>query len=386
MLPNKKVIIAGCGLSGMITALAFAKCNIPSVIIEHRFASEKDFFSDIRTTALTAHSKNFFENVGVWEELSKFAGNFNDIYVADNSSSDMIHLSSSTLSDSKKMGYLLQNEDFKKCLFSLTSSSDKIKIIDSTKYEVIQNTELGCDIKLGNGEKYHADLLIACDGRSSEIKSRYFSSDVEKSYDQHAITFLVHHEKKHEGTAVEHFMPSGPFAILPLLDQNISSVVWTIKSEQKDVMMNLPKDEFTYLIQQNFGEFLGKITIKSEVAAFPLKAYSTKKYYNKRVALIADTAHIVHPLAGQGLNQGIKDIEILSKLIHEYGINDYALGEYESLRKPDNNDMFELTDAINTVFSNDSKMLYAVRQIGFNVIENFAPLKDMLIEYAMGRR
>lgn len=385
MLPNK-IVIAGCGLSGMITALAFARYNIPTIIIERRSVDHKDFFNDIRTTALTASSKKFFEHIGIWDKLSEVTGVFNDIYVIDNRASDMIHFASSSLKNDMKMGYLIQNTDFKKLLFSAVSSNELIHLIKNTEYEVTKSTELGCAVSLDNGDIHECDLLIVCDGRGSKIRRRYFSSNIEKSYNQYAITFVVYHEKQHEGTSVEHFMTNGPFAILPLKDQNISSVVWTIKSDQKDVMMSLPRDEFSYLVQQNFGQFLGKITIQGDIAAFPLSAYETKKYYNKKIVLVSDTAHIIHPLAGQGLNQGIKDIATLARLIQEYGASDYALEEYQSLRKPDNRDMFELTDAINALFSNDSKILYSMRQIGFKAIERFPSLKGLLVKYAMGKR
>jgi len=181
-------------------------------------------------------------------------------------------------------------------------------------------------------------------------------------------------------------MPTGPFAILPLKDQNFSSVVWTIKSDMKDAVLNLPKDEFLHMVQKNFGLFLGDIIIKSEIASFPLRAYSTNKYYNKRIVLVADSAHVIHPLAGQGLNQGIKDIESLASNILEFGANTHSLETYQNMRKNDNNAMLEITDTLNTLFSNNSRILHTVRQFGFKAAEKVSPFKKLLIKYAMGRR
>lgn len=384
MHPN--ITILGSGLSGMLTALAFAKHNMPTTIIESRSSKHKDFFKDVRTTALTLSSKKFFEDIEIWKDLVQIAGALNDIYVADNKAPEMLHFASEDLEDGELMGHLVENSHFKKLLFELVTKNKLINLLEDHSYDIKQNTEDGCKLVLNHKLQYECDLLIVCDGMNSKARQKYFSSAIEKSYNQHAITFIVQHEKPHEGTAVEHFMHSGPFAILPLKDQYLSSVVWTISSEKKDAIMNLPSDELEYLVQQNFGDFLGKITIKSDAAAFPLKFYETKQYYNKKIILIADTAHIMHPLAGQGLNQGIKDIACLIESILEYGVSNLALKQYQKARQADNSNMLEITDTINALFSNKSTMLHGARQIGFKAIEEVPLFKKLLVKYAMGRR
>ncbi|MDP4709020.1 MAG: FAD-dependent monooxygenase [Rickettsiaceae bacterium] len=383
---HPKITILGCGLSGMLTALAFAKHNIPTTIIELRSSKQKDFFKDVRTTALTSSSKKIFEEMGIWPEVEQIAGAFNDIYVADNKAPEMLHFASDDLEEGELMGHLVENSNFKKLLFELVINNKLITLLEESSYDIKENTEDGCKLVLNQKLEHECDLLIVCDGMNSKARQRYFSSATEKSYNQHAITFIVQHEKSHEGTAVEHFMPSGPFAILPLKDQHLSSVVWTIASEKKDAIMNLAKDELEYLVQQNFGDFLGKISITSQAAAFPLKLYETKQYYNKKVVLIADSAHIMHPLAGQGLNQGIKDIACLIALILEHGASKYALTQYQKARQVDNSNMLEITDTINALFSNKSKMLHGARQLGFKAIEEVPLFKKLLVKYAMGRR
>jgi len=381
-----KIDILGCGLGGMITALALANNNIHTTIIEGRSAAHKDFFNDIRTTALTSSSKKFFKKIGVWDDVSKIAGPINDIYVADNKAPEMLHFASEELEHGEIMGHLVQNTEFKKCLFDLISANKHITLIEESPYEIIENRPDGCKLLLNKKSERNCDLLLVCDGQRSKAKQLYFTSETEKNYDQCAITFIAHHQKKHEGTAVEHFMPTGPFAILPLRDQNLSSIVWTVESDMKDAIMNLPKDEFTYLVQKNFGDFLGEIEIKTEAAAFPLKAYATSQYYNNSVVLVADTAHIMHPLAGQGLNQGIKDIDTLASLLFELGPSEYMLKTYQEGRKTDNSNMLEITDTINSVFSNHSKVMHGARRVGFNAIEKIPPFKKLMIKYAMGKR
>ena len=283
MHPNNNITITGCGLSGMISALALASNNIPSTIIEKKSCKDKSFFSDVRTTALTDSSRKFFEEIRIWEKISDFVGPINDIYVVDNKSSEMLHFASSDLEDGEIMGYLIQNTDFKKILYELVSSNKLINVIQNCSYEITENTVDGCSLILNDGEEHKSDLLLVCDGRYSTARQQFFSSNIEKTYAQCALTFIVHHTKTHEGTAVEHFMPTGPFAILPLKDQKRSSIVWTVDADMKDLLENLPKDEFKEIVQDNFGEFLGEIEVEGKVAGFPLKAYETDKYFNKRI-------------------------------------------------------------------------------------------------------
>ncbi len=383
---NTKITILGCGFSGMITALALANIGHEVTILEQKDPSSDQFFHDVRTTALTDHSKLFLDKTGLWDEVSEIAGPIIDIYVVDNKSPNILHFGQANLAPGQIMGYIVRNDDLKKKLYSITSSHPKIHIIDKVNYQIIDNSDK-CSIKIDtHANNIQSNLVIACDGPNSSTRKQYFSSSIDKKYNQFALTFLVKHENSHDGTAVENFMNSGPFAILPLKNKYHSSVVWTIESDLAKTILNLPNDEFLYLVEQNFGPFLGKIELISEVASYPLRAYLTSKYYNKNIVLIADTAHIIHPLAGQGLNQGIKDIESLRDNLTKYGLNQKALSNYENERRHDNNDMLEITDTINVIFSNNSRILHHARQTAFKAINKIDPFKKLLIEYAMGKR
>lgn len=383
---HPKITILGCGLAGMITALGLAKRDIPVTIIESRSSKDNNFFKDVRTTALTSSSKSVLQDIDIWGDLEKYTGCFNDIYVADNKSNEMLHFSSEKIGSAERMGHLIENTNFKQELFALASSNELITILENTSYVIEKNTSEECKLLLNNKEQHNCDLLIVCDGSASLAKQQYFSSQTEKAYNQHAITFVIRHEIAHEGTAVEHFMPSGPFAILPLKNQHLSSIVWSVESDKLEAIMNLPREELTYLVQQNAGDFLGTIQIENDAAAFPLKIYETKKYYNKKIVLVSDSAHIMHPLAGQGLNQGIKDISNLINNIVKFKANQYALEQYQKERQADNSHMLEATDLLNTIFSNHSRVLHGFRKLGFKAIENTPFLKSKLIKYAMGQR
>ncbi|CAK6518480.1 MAG: 2-octaprenyl-6-methoxyphenyl hydroxylase [Rickettsia helvetica] len=371
------IAILGCGLSGMLTALSFAKKGIETTIFESKSVKSPEFFKDIRTTALTPHSKNFLFSIEIWEELEKFMAEMQDVYVVDNKALEILDLRND---NDSLLGYVVQNSNFKKILLSQITDHPLITLIDNNEYQkVISHSDYSI-IKFDD-KQIKCNLLIICDGANSKVRSNYFANEIEKPY-QTALTFNIKHEKPHENSAMEHFLPLGPFALLPLKDQYAASVIWSTSSDQAALIVNLPVEEVRFLTQRNAGNSLGKITIDSEISSFPLKARIANRYFHNRIVLIADTAHTVHPLAGQGLNQGIKDIETLSMIIS----NNDTLQEYQKLRQDDNFIMYKLTDELNNIFSNYSKNLRYLRQIGFKTINNLKPIKNLITSYAMGER
>jgi 2-octaprenyl-6-methoxyphenol hydroxylase len=387
-----KVVILGCGFSGMLTALSLAKIGVKITIIEAKSIEDENFYNDIRTTALTPASEKFLRHLDLWPQIEMNAGAILDIYVVDNKAPEMLHFSLDGLAQGLQdnahttLGYIVKNSEFKKSLLTQVRNNNLITIIDKCGYQKIESSDEKVTVYLSDNKPVTFDLLIICDGHNSKARNYYFTAKINKYYKQTALTFNVLHEKEHKGTAVEHFMPSGPFAILPLKNQHSSSIVWTVKDIQSTLLQSLPDKEFEYHVQKNFGPFLGQITLDSKIGAFPLKAYITEKYFYKRIILIADTAHIVHPLAGQGLNQGIKDIETLTELIDNIGINIPMLEKYQLFREDDNLAMYLITDNLNRIFSNDSEWLRYLRRAGLKVINHFNPVKAKLIKYAAGKR
>ncbi len=380
------IAVFGSGLSGMLTALAFANLGIKVTVFETHSVEDASFFSDVRTTALTASSKDFLTEIGIWDSVQAIASNITDIYVADNKAPEMLHFClQETLPNAEKaMGHVVKNSEFKKLLLNELRRNSLISLFDKCDYQVINNTDTICQIAL-NGEVLDFDLLVLCNGPFSKVRERYFSNNIMKYYDQTAFTFNIKHKKAHEGTAIEHFMPSGPFAILPLKDQYTSNIVWSVRKDYVLALKHLPSDEFKHIVQQNIGDVLGEVVIDSAIGIFPLRACIARQYFYNRIVLVADSAHIVHPLAGQGLNQGIKDIKELTRLVETYGANYNTLAEYQERRQDDNLHMYNITDSLNRLFSNDNKALKFVRNIGFNLINKIPQIRNQLIQYAMGK-
>jgi 2-octaprenyl-6-methoxyphenol hydroxylase len=199
----------------------------------------------------------------------------------------------------------------------------------------------------------------------------------------------IKHEKYHEGTAVEHFTTNGVFAILPTKDQNRSSIVWATDSELAKIYVRMTHDELLIHLSNMFGDFLGGIAIDSNVQSFPLSARIAKKYFHNKIVLVGDSAHTIHPLAGQGLNQGIKDIKKLVEIVArnislKLPIDRIALEEYQNSRKWDNYLMYLATDNLDRIFSNNIPVLSQLRKLGLGIIESMPSLKNRLVKLATG--
>lgn len=370
----EKIVILGSGLGGMITALSLAAKGHKTLLLEK---TDLNFPKDNRNIAITNFSKMFFEEIGLWKELEPYMAPIKDVYVVDNFAPTMLHFDKAS-ENYDALGYMVEAKNLREIVSKNVHSNPLIDLRLSANYKV----EDGIFYLEEKEEK--ADLIIICDGKNSKVRKDHFKDQIEKSYNQSAIILNVSHAKRHENTAVEHFMPRGVFAILPLCKQNESSIVWVEKPEIAELYSRMDQNELVVYLKERFGDFLGDIEIISDVQAYPLSARLTEKYYNNNLVLIADSAHNIHPLAGQGLNQGIKDIKSLTYIISRnvdlgLKINNIALQEYENSRKTDNYFMYLITDNLNRFFCNNIPVLRFVRKIGIALIDKMPKLKAKFV-------
>ncbi|KAF8818455.1 FAD-dependent monooxygenase [Rickettsia endosymbiont of Cardiosporidium cionae] len=385
---KKQITVLGCGISGMITAIYLAEKGFKVIILESQPYIKNYLQEDIRSLAITNYSKELFEEIGIWGELTINARGIKNVYVVDNKADEIINFNDN---NKEFIGYIIESKNLRNTLLNhIQNNIIDIQIIYDTQYKCISNDIKGNVISIssesGHYDLIRSDLTILCDSKESKINKQYFSPMLDESYHQTAITFVVEHDIAHEGDAIEHFLPSGPFAILPLVSDHLSSVVWSLKEEYAKCLMLLEKHEIEYIVQKNFGSFLGNIKITTNIQEFPLKKYLSKTYYNKSLILVGDSAHTIHPLAGQGLNQGIKDIKLLGDIINNQDINTETLELYQKYRMQDNLDLFYLTDSLNKIFTNNSVILHKLRQLGFKIINTSPNIKSLITRYAMGYR
>lgn len=361
-----KISIQGCGITGMMMALSLANRNIKTRLFE-RSESEK-FPPDVRTTTFTQSSKEFLEEIGIWEYLETESGIVKDIYIVDNKSPKMLHLDRK---ENDKRGFVIPNDFIKETLYNLVKNNNLIEL--KKGFEADPKKE---------------DMVLICEGRSSKFLEN-FKNRINKSYKQAAIVLICKHELDHDNVAVEHFMPKGPFASLPMKNPKYSSIVWTEPLEMADQFKSMDRNKVEEHLQEKMGEFLGRVQIAGEIQIFPLSARITKNYYKNNMVLIGDSAHSIHPLAGQGLNQGIKDIASLTNIFAQrlkigLNIDELALKQYEHQRSRDNYLMFQMTDNLNKIFSNQIFPLSLLRKLGLSFLDEFSSLKKLISNYGTG--
>jgi 2-octaprenyl-6-methoxyphenol hydroxylase len=247
----------------------------------------------------------------------------------------------------------------------------------------------GIKVTFSDGNVVEASLLVAADGARSRLRERAGILTNGWDYDQSGIVVTVGHERDHQGRAEEHFLPAGPFAILPLKG-NRSSLVWTEKRSDAARIVALPEDEFKVELETRFGLHLGEIAALDKPRAFPLGYFVARSFIAERLALVGDAAHVIHPIAGQGLNMGLKDIAALAEVVVDaarIGIDPGqadVLERYQRWRRFDTMAMGVATNSLNFLFSNHSTLLRTVRDIGLGVVDRLPPLKSAFIRQAAG--
>ncbi|MEM6602671.1 MAG: UbiH/UbiF/VisC/COQ6 family ubiquinone biosynthesis hydroxylase [Pseudomonadota bacterium] len=385
------VIIAGGGMAGMVMALCLAKIGLSPLIIEKAPApdlTKKEY--DGRNTALNSASIVMLQNLKIWDKLEPFAQPINDIIVSDGTvrggaSSFFLHFDHRHLGETP-LGYFVENPDFRAVLQEEINASDQIDMLFEEHIEDISYEREKIALKTQKSI-YDAKLLIAADGRNSFVRSMTDISVARKSYDQKGIVTTILHEKDHEGIAQEFFLPSGPFAMLPLKGYK-TSLVWTERTEVADALIAQPEDVFLYEVRRRFGDSLGALTQTGPIISYPLTFSKVSRLYDRRIALIGDAAHGIHPIAGQGFNLGLRDIGVLTDLIEKYlqvGLDygsDVLLKEYDRKRQCDIFLLGCVTDRLDWLFSNNNIALTYLRRCGLAIVNETPYLRNFFMKHA----
>ncbi len=393
MAEKYDVIIGGGGLVGVTLALALAQggrkvavCDPvpPSALTDARF--------DGRVSALSYSSVRMFEALGVWDGLAEYAQPINDILVTDaplggQPSPFSLHFDGDELG--QPMGHIAENRFIRSALYAAAEKWKNLALIAPAALTHLDIQAGQIVASLSNGDEIPASLAVAADGRESPMREEMGLKTIGWSYPQIAIVATVEHEKPHNGVAYEHFLPSGPFAILPMTG-NRSSLVWTEREDVAPAMMALSDDAFDAQIAQRFGEHLGATKAAGPRWSYPLKFHLARGFVRPRFALAGDSAHGIHPIAGQGLNLGLKDAAALAETVLDaarLGLDIGALdvlARYERWRRFDTAALAVSTDALNRLFSNDIAPLRFARDLGLGVVDSIGPLRRFFMRHAGG--
>ncbi|WP_346268845.1 2-octaprenyl-6-methoxyphenyl hydroxylase [Wolbachia endosymbiont of Howardula sp.] len=382
------VIISGGGLLGMITAIGLNKNNISVAVIEKNIVP-RILSDDNRALAISQGSKKILDQLGIWHFLAHAAEPILDISISDENNPFTLHYHHKIVSE-EPMGYVINNlaiwNAINHCLLNT------IQLYSPNSYKSIQYADGYVEVILDNHSKLISSLMICAEGKNSKLQTLYDIPSMQFIYKQSSIVFTVNHILHHENIAIEHFLSGGPFAMLPMKGGYSSSIVWTEKSEIADMLMELSEELFILELKKRFDPCVGTLSLDGERQLYPLSFSFAKKLYHGRILLIGDAAHSIHPLAGQGLNLGIRDIESLLYRISDakvYGIDigsEYLLDQISRDRLCDNMIMALFTDGINRVFSNSTLCARVLRTFGLIAVENSEFLKKIFIQYGMGIR
>lgn len=373
---------------GLSLALGLAGAGVPVALIERARLSDMAAASfDGRGSAVAAGSQRILDGLGLWDGVADEAEPILEIRVADGASPLFLHYDHKEIGDGP-LGWIVENAVTRRALAAAASSSS-LRVYDGTDLTHCDFADDGATLDLADGQRITARLVVAADGRDSPLREAAGIDAVRWRYPQTGIVCAVHHEVPHNGIAQEHFLPAGPFAILPMT-QNRSSIVWTERNDLAPDILTLDNDAFAAELRARFGGFLGEIDLGPTRWSYPLSVVHSKRYIAPRLALAGDAAHAIHPIAGQGFNIGLRDVAALAEVIIDtlrLGLDPgamTALERYERWRKPDNMMMIGVTDILNRLFSNDIAPVRLARDIGLAAVDRAAPLKKVFMRHAMG--
>ncbi|MDD9331902.1 MAG: 2-octaprenyl-6-methoxyphenyl hydroxylase [Wolbachia sp.] len=382
---NYDVIISGGGLLGLITAIGMSDNSISVAVIEKNVLPHA--IDDNRAFAISQGSKKVLEKLGIWQFIESEAEPILDICILDGNSHITVHYDHKIVGE-EPMGYVIDNVT----IWSAINNNflNKLNIYSLNSYKTVSCDSGYVEVILDNDQELISSLLICAEGKHSKLPELFSIPTIKFNYKQNSIVCNVKHELHHQNLAVERFFSGGPFAILPMKGGHISSIVWTEKSEIAQMLVHLSDEEFIVELKKRFGSYLGEIKLEGKRRSFPLSFAFTKRLYKDRVLLIGDVAHSIHPVAGQGLNLGIRDAEsVISHVVDakatgiDFGSN-YLLKKISRNRCFDNFGMALVTDGLNRIFSNRILCVKAFRNLGLMAVENSDFLKKRFIRRAMG--
>jgi 2-octaprenyl-6-methoxyphenol hydroxylase len=389
------VVIGGAGTAGLTLACALADALGPEARIA---VADRAQFGDLsragggRAFALSASSKNMLTQLGVWPAIAEQAQPVTVVDITDSSLDDALRpvlVSYDNRVDGEPATWIVENDRLLDALFAAGSARPGISLIGGNAAEAFARDEHGVDVALAGGQILRTPLLVAADGRASRLREAAGIQIVRWSYPQVGIVTTVRHDKPYGGRAVQHFLPSGPFALLPLTG-NRTCITWTEEEKRGREIVALDDAAFLAEVEKRFDWRLGTVSLAGPRTAWPLDMHLARALVGDRFALVGDAAHGVHPIAGQGLNLGLRDVAALAEVVVDAARLGLDIGSltvlerYERWRRLDSALSAAAFDGLNRLFSNDLTPLRTLRDFGLGLVERMPGLKQLFVAEAAG--
>ncbi|MDB5409555.1 MAG: 2-octaprenyl-3-methyl-6-methoxy,4-benzoquinol hydroxylase [Rhodospirillales bacterium] len=386
---DAELVVVGGGLGGLSLAVACGSAGLSVAVVDRETPSRMLAESfDGRASAIAYGSQQVLAAIGLWDKVAAEAEPIREIRVADGDSPLFLHYDHRELGEAP-LGYIVENRVLRQALLERVAELPSVRHLAPVEVLGAERGPAGVVCALADGGSVRAALLVAADGKNSPLRRAAGIRTVEFRYPQTGIVCTVHHELPHLGIAVEHFLPAGPFAILPMTGDR-SSIVWTERAALAPGIMALDDAEFAAELGRRFGDFLGGLEIVGPRWSYPLAFLHAERYVDERLALVGDAAHFIHPIAGQGLNLGLRDVAALAECIidaRRLGLdigNPEVLARYQAWRRIDNLALAAVTDGLNRLFSNEVAPLAMARDVGLAIVNRVPPARRLLMRHAMG--
>ncbi|MBN9673215.1 ubiquinone biosynthesis hydroxylase [Roseibium aggregatum] len=386
------VVIAGGGYVGLSLAVALKQgdAGLKCAVVDPKPMDQ--LHKDPRASAIAAAASRMLTQLGVWQDIEAKAQPINEMIVTDSKLRDAVRPVFLTFggeaTEGEPFAHMVPNGVMMPALHEAAAGLGVVFAAPAVA-DTFRTQADHVDLVLGDGEVLKSRLLVAADGVRSRLRDLAGIRTVDWDYGQSGIVTTVRHERPHNGRAEEHFLPSGPFAILPL-PGNCSSLVWTEKTSDADKLVRADDFTFELELERRFGHHLGTLEVLGPRRAYPLGLKLAREFVKPRFALAGDAAHGIHPIAGQGLNMGFKDVAALAEVL----IDARRLGQdpggfdvlerYQRWRRFDTFQMGVVTDVLNRLFSNDNDILRAARDFGLGLVDRMPGLKTKFIKEASG--
>lgn len=383
------VLVVGGGLVGgtMACALGQAGARVVCLDREHPRAALAAAY-DGRASAVALGSKIMLDGIGLWPHVAPFAAPIMEIRVADGASPLFLHYDYREVGESP-LGWIVENRGIRRAQAARLPELPGVTFLAPARAATVERGPAGVTARLDDGRTVRARLVVAADGRGSPLREQAGIGLTRWDYGQVGIVCTVAHALEHRGVAQEHFLPAGPFAILPLPGRR-SSIVWTERADLAPAIMAQDEAGFLAELKSRFGDFLGEIAVEGPRFAYPLSLQFADRYVDTRLALVGDAAHGMHPIAGQGMNMGLRDVAALAEIVVDrlrLGLDPgapEALAAYQRWRRFDNALMLAVTDGLNRLFSNDIGPVRLARDLGLAAVDRMPAVKRLFMRHAMG--
>lgn len=395
MEPDADILIVGGGLNGPALALALAQGGLRVTVIDARPAparAEAGF--DGRAYALAIASKRLLTGIGVWQRMAGKAQPMLKIVASDGrpgqgASPFFLSFDHAEIEEGP-VGFMAEDRHLYAAFLGAMADQPGLTLIPGETVVAQDIDAAGVSVTLASGRQLRGRVLAGCDGRGSGTAARAGIRRQGWGYGQTALVTAISHECHHQGTAHQFFMPAGPLAILPLPGGHHSSIVWSEADAQARAIQALDDDGYLAALRPRFGDFLGRITLAGDRFTYPLSLSLAERFVAPRLALVGDAAHGVHPIAGQGLNLGFRDVGALAQVLIEAARRGEDIGaidvleRYETWRRFDSTALALGMDTVNRLFSNDNPILRAGRDLGLAAVNALPGLRRGFMRQAAG--